>query len=305
MAIEVFNRYEKKYLITRQQYDSIIAAMKNHMVLDRYNENGESYKICNIYYDTWDDRLISASIEKPVYKEKLRVRSYGVPGLNESVFVEIKKKYNDLVLSMEDSVRNRIEASEDPLAKALLYARVGNYIDFGAMNHVDEETFLSLLDRVEWNDKDLDVIQSFVDQCKRARIFLLIADNCGEIVLDKLFLEQLHKRFPELVIDVLVRGGEVLNDATEEDAEYVGINELARIISNGLPIAGTVYDMLPNSAKEVVNQADVILAKGQGNYESLSKQGRHIFFSFLCKCELFTSRFGVPKLTGIFVEEWD
>ena len=73
MAIEVFNRYEKKYMITRQQYDSIIAAMKNHMVLDRYNENGESYKICNIYYDTWDDRLISASIEKPVYKEKLRV----------------------------------------------------------------------------------------------------------------------------------------------------------------------------------------------------------------------------------------
>lgn len=223
----------------------------------------------------------------------------------QTPYKEIKKKYNDLVLSIEDSVRNRIEASEDPLAKALLYARVGNYIDFGAMNHVDEETFLSLLDRVEWNDKDLDVIQSFVDQCKRARNFLLIADNCGEIVLDKLFLEQLHKRFPELVIDVLVRGGEVLNDATEEDAEYVGINELARIISNGLPIAGTVYDMLPDSAKEVVNQADVILAKGQGNYESLSKQGRHIFFSFLCKCELFTSRFGVPKLTGIFVEEWD
>ena len=223
----------------------------------------------------------------------------------QTPYKEIKKKYNDLVLSIEDSVRNRIEASEDPLAKALLYARVGNYIDFGAMNHVDEETFLSLLDRVEWNDKDLDVIQSFVDQCKRARNFLLIADNCGEIVLDKLFLEQLHKRFPELVIDVLVRGGEVLNDATEEDAEYVGINELARIISNGLPIAGTVYDMLPDSAKEVVNQADVILAKGQGNYESLSKQGRHIFYSFLCKCELFTSRFGVPKLTGIFVEEWD
>lgn len=223
----------------------------------------------------------------------------------QTPYKEIKKKYNDLVLSMEDSVRNRIEASEDPLAKALLYARVGNCIDFGAMNHVDEKTFLSLLDRVEWDDKDLDVIQSFVDQCKRARNFLLIADNCGEIVLDKLFLEQLHKRFPELMIDVLVRGGEVLNDATEEDAEYVGINELARIISNGLPIAGTVYAMLPDSAKEVVNQADVILAKGQGNYESLSKQGRHIFYSFLCKCELFTSRFGVPKLTGIFVEEWD
>ena len=134
---------------------------------------------------------------------------------------------------------------------------------------------------------------------------MLIADNCGEIVLDKLFLEQLHKRFPELSIDVLVRGGEVLNDATKEDAEYVGISKVARVISNGLPIAGTVYEMLPDDAKEVMDQADVILAKGQGNYESLCKQGRHIFYSFLCKCELFTSRFRVPKLTGIFVEEWD
>ena len=105
MAIEVFNRYEKKYLLTRQQYDSIIAAMKNHMGLDRYNENGESYKICNIYYDTWDDRLISASIEKPVYKEKLRVRSYGVPDLNESVFVEIKKKYNGVINKRRTSMK--------------------------------------------------------------------------------------------------------------------------------------------------------------------------------------------------------
>lgn len=216
---------------------------------------------------------------------------------------EIKKKYNDLVLSVEQSVRNRIEASEDPLAKALAYARVGNYIDFGAMNDVDEKTFLSLLDNAQLQDRDAEVIQSFVEQCEAAHRFLLITDNCGEIVLDKLFLEQLHKRFPDLVIDVLVRGGEVLNDATQEDAEYVGIDRLARVISNGLPIAGTVYSMLPDQAKEAVDGADVILAKGQGNYESLCNQGMHIFYSFLCKCELFTSRFRVPKLTGIFVEE--
>ena len=216
---------------------------------------------------------------------------------------EIKKRYNDLVLSVEETVRNRIEASEDPLAKALAYARVGNYIDFGAMNHVDEETFLSLLDNAQLQDRDAKVIRSFVEQCGTAHSFLLITDNCGEIVLDKLFLEQLHKRFPDLTIDVLVRGGEVLNDATQEDAEYVGIDRLANVISNGLPIAGTVYSMLPDQAKGALDHADVILAKGQGNYESLCNQGMHIFYSFLCKCELFTSRFRVPKLTGIFVEE--
>lgn len=218
-------------------------------------------------------------------------------------YKDIKKKYNDLVLSMEESVRKRIEASEDPLVKALLYARVGNYIDFGAMNQVDDEKFLSLLDSVEANDREADVMESFAEQCKNARRFLLIADNCGELVLDKLFLEQLHRRFPGLWTDVLVRGGEVLNDATAEDAEYVGISRLAGVISNGLPIAGTVYDMLPDDAREAMDRADVILAKGQGNYESLSRQGRHIFYSFLCKCELFTGRFGVPKFTGVFVEE--
>lgn len=220
-------------------------------------------------------------------------------------YKDIKKKYNDLVLALEEAIRKRIEASKDPLAQALVYARAGNYIDFGAMNQVEEETFLSLLDSVKLQEQEAAVIASFAEQCKNARSFLLIADNCGEIVLDKLFLEQLHKRFPELSIDVLVRGGEVLNDATKEDAEYVGISKVARVISNGLPIAGTVYELLPDDAKEVMDRADVILAKGQGNYESLCKQGRHIFYSFLCKCELFTSRFRVPKLTGIFVEEWD
>ena len=221
----------------------------------------------------------------------------------QAPYKEIKKKYNDLVLSMEDSVREKIEGSEEPLTKALMYARVGNYVDFGAMNHVDDDTFLSLLNRAEISAKDEKVIASMISQCADADEFLLITDNCGEIVLDKLFLEQLQKRFPKLRLSVLVRGVEVLNDATQEDAEYVGISKFASVISNGLPIAGTVYDMLTDEAREAVDRADVILAKGQGNYESLCGQGRHIFYSFLCKCDLFTGRFGVPKFTGVFVEE--
>lgn len=133
--------------------------------------------------------------------------------------------------------------------------------------------------------------------------FLLITDNCGEIVLDKLFVEQLVRHFPDLEIRIMVRGEEVLNDATLEDACYVGLDKLAEIISNGNPAAGTVYDMFTDEAKKALDTADVILAKGQGNYESLCKQGRHIFYSFLCKCELFTRRFRVPQFTGIFVEE--
>lgn len=215
----------------------------------------------------------------------------------------IKKQYNDLALSMEAALRKEIEASPEPLETALLYARIGNYIDFGAMNHVDEETFLKLFENVKASEHDAAVMRSLFRQCEDAKSFLLIADNCGEIVLDKLFLSELHRRFPELDLSVMVRGGEVLNDATMEDAEYVDLPQIARVISSGSNAAGTIYDMLSPEARDALDSADIILTKGQGNYESLSHQGRHIFYSFLCKCELFTERFSVPPLTGMLVEE--
>lgn len=215
----------------------------------------------------------------------------------------IKKQYNDLALSMEAALRKEIEASPEPLETALLYARIGNYIDFGAMNHVDEETFLKLFENVKASEHDAAVMRSLFRQCEDAKSFLLIADNCGEIVLDKLFLSELHRRFPELDLSVMVRGGEVLNDATMEDAEYVDLPQIARVISSGSNTAGTIYDMLSPEARDALDSADIILTKGQGNYESLSHQGRHIFYSFLCKCELFTERFSVPPLTGMLVEE--
>ena len=214
-----------------------------------------------------------------------------------------KKRYNDLVLSMENAIRARIAAADDPLAAALLYARIGNYIDFSALSHVEESTFLGLFDGAALSEADQKTIRAFAAECAAAKSFLLITDNCGEIVLDKLLIEQLQKQFPGLSCTVLVRGQNVVNDATLEDAAYVGIDRVARVIPNGIAAAGTIYKLLSPEARAAVDGADVILAKGQGNYESLAGQGRHVFYAFLCKCELFTTRFGVPSLTGIFLEE--
>ncbi|MGN0615845.1 damage-control phosphatase ARMT1 family protein [Ruminococcus flavefaciens] len=230
---------------------------------------------------------------------KVHVRYFG-KGADYSA---IKKQYNDLVLAMEDSLRHEINSAEEPLAKAMMMSRAGNYIDFGAMNSVDRDEFLSLFSNTEMREDDRKTYVSFLRECTDAKTFLLICDNCGEIVLDKLMLEQLKLRFPHLTVRAMVRGDNVLNDAAAEDAKYVGLDTEAEIISNGEAVAGTIYEMLPDEAKNVLDNSDVILAKGQGNYESLSGQGRHIFYEFLCKCELFTSRFNVPKLTGIFIEE--
>lgn len=97
MAIEVFNRYEKKYIIDEDTFHKLTCQIADYMNPDAYNRNGEAYRISNIYYDTENDQLIRASIEKPVYKEKLRLRAYGTPELTDNVFVEIKKKYNGIV----------------------------------------------------------------------------------------------------------------------------------------------------------------------------------------------------------------
>ena len=93
MSITVFNRYEKKFLVKEEQYNTIIEHLEEYMVSDSHSKDGGFYSICNIYYDTVDDELIRRSIEKPVYKEKLRLRSYGQPGPNDEAFIEIKKKF--------------------------------------------------------------------------------------------------------------------------------------------------------------------------------------------------------------------
>ena len=97
MSIEVFNRHEKKFLLDTTAYQSIHSRLMEHMELDEYNKTHEFYTISNIYYDTEDDYLIRHSLSKPKYKEKLRLRAYGIPESNGKVFLEIKKKFNGLV----------------------------------------------------------------------------------------------------------------------------------------------------------------------------------------------------------------
>ena len=218
-------------------------------------------------------------------------------------FSALKRRDNSLVLGMEERLGARIDASPDPLAAALAFARAGNYIDYAAMAEVDEAAFLRLFDGAALRPGEEAVYRRFLDRCARGRDFLLIADNCGEIVLDRMLLERLKARFPRLRLRVMVRGGEALNDATLEDARFAGVDRVAEVLTNGAALAGTVPRLLPPDAREALYGADVILSKGQGNYECLSGQGLHIFYCFLCKCALFTERFGVAPFTGMLIEE--
>lgn len=218
-------------------------------------------------------------------------------------YSEIKKEYNSYVLAMEDELYREILTAQDPLAQSVVYARVGNYIDFGAMQYVEKETFLKLFKEEKKNGLDQKVYEAFLNDCENGKNFLLLADNCGEIVLDKLFLRELKRRFPHLKLYVMVRGGEVLNDVTMEDAKETGICSVAEVISNGNIVGGTVEELLSEEAGQALDQADIILSKGQANFETLNGCGRNIYYSFLCKCDWFAGRFGVEKNTGMFLRE--
>lgn len=218
-------------------------------------------------------------------------------------YSEIKKEYNSYVLALENELYQEILEAQDPLAQSIVYARIGNYIDFGAMQHVEKKVFLELFRDEKKNMLDQAVYETFLKDCQNGKRFLLLADNCGEIVLDKLFLKELKKRFPHLEMLVMVRGEEALNDATMEDAAETGICGVARVITNGNGAAGTVERMLSDEAKKALDEADVIWAKGQANFETLHGCGRNIYYSFLCKCDWFSGRFGVEKNTGMFLRE--
>lgn len=93
MSNTVFNRYEKKFLINNDVYEQLVERLSEYMVPDSHSRDGGIYSICNIYYDTDNDYLIRKSIDKPIYKEKLRLRSYGTPSMDSEAFIEIKKKF--------------------------------------------------------------------------------------------------------------------------------------------------------------------------------------------------------------------
>lgn len=235
-----------------------------------------------------------------VYQFGKIARDYFGP---QASYKEIKEEYNSLVMYLEKEVEEKIENSPNPLETSMIYGRIGNYIDFGAMNSVSKEEFFKLLDDKGKEGIDREVFREFTQECEKGKTFLLLCDNCGEIILDKLFLRQLKKAYPHLKVYAMVRGEEALNDATLEDASFCGIDREAELLTNGCGVTGTVIEMLPPREREIFEKADIVYSKGQGNYETLAGCNRAIYYSFLCKCDHFVNRFEVPRLTGMFVKE--
>jgi uncharacterized protein with ATP-grasp and redox domains len=218
-------------------------------------------------------------------------------------FAELKRRYNKKMLALEPSLSAAIDADPDPLACALKLARVGNYIDFGAKHEVDDALLTELLGGAQNETLDAAEYRRFRADMAGARHLVYVTDNAGEIVTDKLLIRLLMKRYPGAAVTLLVRGAPTLNDATAEDARDVGLADLVTVVGNGSAMAGTVWTDISPEARRLLTDADVVIAKGQANFETLFGCGLNVYYLLLCKCDYFVKRFKVPKLTGMFVNE--
>ena len=227
-------------------------------------------------------------------------------GLADDRFAEEKEISNRYALERFDRLTQMVRSAEDPLYAGLQAAILGNYIDFSALQgEVSFEKLDEMLSLLHTIEVDRAVFEDLRADLAKGKALLYLTDNAGEIVFDRAWLEVIRDLFPNLAITVCVRGGPAQNDATRADAEAVGMP--FRVIDNGTRIPGTVLELASDDLKAALSAADVIIAKGQANVETLldTDHGYNIYYAFLVKCKRFIDRFGKEKLTPMLVHDKD
>ncbi|MBU1701655.1 MAG: DUF89 family protein [Candidatus Eisenbacteria bacterium] len=199
---------------------------------------------------------------------------------NPDPYRKIKQDSNDLALSLYPDLHKRVNSSLNPLATAVSLAIAGNVIDFGCLTNLTQDEIRQAMEDALHTSLDTTAVEKLRRRAAAARDILYLADNAGEIVFDRLLIEQL----PCARMTLVVRGAPVINDATRTDAEVAGLSALVPVIDNGSDAPGTILESCSASFQARFAQSDLVIAKGQGNYETLSGDHSHTIFLFMAKC---------------------
>lgn len=224
----------------------------------------------------------------PAVAQQIHRQLRTMTGVNDP-YRAAKERFNTMALDMLPELYLKVRESADPLAMALRLAIAGNVIDLGANSDITEEEVRQGVHNVMNEPFDGDV-NAFRQAVNEAQSILYLADNAGEIVFDRLLIEQL----PMERVTVAVRGGPILNDATMADAEVAGLCDLVEVMDNGSDAPGTILDDCSERFRRRFAEADLIIAKGQGNFETLSEEAADIYFLFKVKCPVIADHVGLP-----------
>lgn len=231
-------------------------------------------------------------------------RAYAKYWPGEDAYAQLKQDSNDLVLELLPKLRPMVEQAADPLELALKFSCTGNFLDFGILTpEIAHKALWEAVEQTPQRALDPHVYGALLSDLEHARTLLILGDNAGEIAFDLLLVEQLKRRFPDLEILYCVRGEPALNDATREDASYVGMDRIATILDNGSNISGTELSYVGAELKAALKKADVLISKGSGNMESLGGCGLNIYYLFMCKCSRVSKLLGCENMTAQFLRE--
>jgi len=203
---------------------------------------------------------------------------------------EAKRRSNEEVMQLLPRLRKEVEESANPLETAVRMAIAGNVIDFGTPHGQKDNSLLEVIEHAVESEMCMDSFAAFEQQVQDAKMILYLGDNCGEAALDRLLIEFL----PTGKVVFVVRGKPILNDITPVEVPQVGIDRICRVTDNGSDVPGTILEQCSSEFREVFGQADMIISKGQGNFETLEDSGRDIFFLMKVKCDVVAMETGLP-----------
>lgn len=262
--------------------NGVLNLFKNGLLESKYQE--EILRRVLKYYSEVNYNQLTISVGKEVKKI-----IYEVSG-NPDPFKPLKDKFNQKALEYYKKYESSIKNDSNPFDKAMRLAIAGNIIDFGPTHDFDVDKKIK---EVFKTDFPIDDSKLLFEEIKKAKSILYLGDNTGEIVFDKLFLEVINH--PNVVF--AVRHSPVLNDATLDDAYFAGIDKVvSKVITNGDNAPGTLLNCVSDEFLNYFNSVDLIISKGQGNFEGLGNIiNKNIFFLLTVKCELIAKEIGVRK----------
>ena len=229
----------------------------------------------------------------------LHARIFG-HGINYSAE---KKMFNSAVLAMEDGLYSSIMSSPDPTSEGIKYAAAANYIDFAKLSDLNEGSLALVEQAAKKTVPNEQTLALLKQKLSSGKTLLYVHDNCGEVVFDKILIRVICALYPNISVTSLVRGGEIINDATRVDAAFIGLERYAKVMDSGVAIPGTYLKEISDSALKLFSESDVIISKGLGNLETLYGEGYHMFYIFMCKCAHIAKRFGHEQWSTAFVYE--